>query len=175
MFNQSFAKNLFLFGSVAGVVCFLYCFVLDVMGIIPLSGKLFPSNLFVLVAMILAVKNYRKHNPDAILHFWEGLVVSVLTASIAAVLLALLMYVYFATAHGQSLIQVFIKQALVEYAGGKAQIVKETNEAYYNSLIAGIKAISPSSIAWSEIKQRPLIAILPSIMISLYFRRQYVK
>ena len=67
----------------------------------------------------------------------------------------------------------------VFFGGGGKYTLKDSiyteNLEYFNNLIAGIKAIDPASIAFTELKQRPLIAILPSIMISLYYRRQYVK
>ncbi|WP_026994600.1 DUF4199 domain-containing protein [Flectobacillus major] len=174
MFNKYFLRTTVLYGSVAGILCFVYCLALNALGIIPLSGKLFPSNIFILVAVFQAVKTYRKHNPDMTMHFWEGLSVSMLTAIIASVVIAVILYIFYSSDYGHNLIAQFVEQALKEYIGAKAQIVKETNLDYFNSLIAGIKAIDPSSIAWTEIKQRPLIAILPSIMISLYYRRQYI-
>ena len=82
---------------------------------------------------------------------------------------------FYSTEHGQELLAKFVVEAVKEYTTARQQIIKETNLEYFNNLIAGIKAIDPASIAFTELKQRPLIAILPSIMISLYYRRQYVK
>jgi len=175
MFNKTFWKNALKFGVIAGFVCLVYCFVLDLLGIIPISGKLFPSNIFILIASIFAVKAYRKNNPDETLHFWEGLSVCFITALTASVLVGAGLYLFYSTEHGQMLLSQFVVEAVKEYSMAKQQIVKETNPEYYNSLIAGIKAIDRTSIAFTEVKQRPLIAILPSIMISLYYRRQYVK
>ena len=175
MFNKTFWKNSLKFGAIAGIACLGYSVVLDLIGITPISGKLFPSNIFILIASILAVKSYRRNNPDETLHFWEGLSLCFVVALSASIIVGGGLYLFYSTEHGQELLAKFVVEAVKEYTTARQQIIKETNLEYFNNLIAGIKAIDPVSIAFTELKQRPLIAILPSIMISLYYRRQYVK
>jgi hypothetical protein len=62
MFNNTFWKNSLKFGALAGIACLGYSVILDLIGITPISGKLFPSNIFILIASVLAVKSYRRNN-----------------------------------------------------------------------------------------------------------------
>ena len=178
MFNKSFLKIVFLYGVISGVLTLLYCLMIKWSGQIPLDGKKAPSIILSLICMALSVKAYRKFNPDETLHFWEGLVVANLTNLVGACVSALGLYVWLSS-DGNTILADYIAQtiSMLQIPAVKIGYVKDMGIESFNSIIAGFKILSPKNIATDEIiglKGKIPLGILISVMISLYFRRQYI-
>ncbi|MFD1818323.1 Protein of unknown function [Pseudarcicella hirudinis] len=174
MFTVTFFRKTIVFGVLAGLACFGYCLVLNSIGVIPLAGKKAPNAIINIIFMVLAVRAYRKTKQDEILHFWEGLIVANFTNFVAACISSSCLYWYFGANNGD-LIKLFVDQSIQELLSYKAQIVKQEGLNYFIDLMNQIKLITPASIASDEVQQKMILGFLPSIMISIYFRRQYVK
>jgi hypothetical protein len=177
MFNKSLLPISLKFGILAGILTLAYCFIINQFGLVPLAGKKFPSIIFSIFCMVLAVKQYQKNNVDGVLHFWEGLIVGNLTNLIGACVSALGLYFWFKS--DSSMLTTYISDTIssLSLANVKKEFIEDMGKGSYDSLLTQIKAISPKDIAWDEIKglQGKLIfGLLASIMISLYHRRQYI-
>ncbi len=177
MFNKSFTKTIIIYGIIAGLLTLAYCFVIKSIGQIPLDGKKAPSLLFSIVVMIFAVKNYRKNNPDNTLHFWEGFAVANLTNIVGACISALGLY-FWLSATGNTILAEYIEQttAMLKMPKVRNGYIQEMGVASFNSILEAFKILSPKDIAIDEIiglKGKVPLGILVSIMISLFFRRQY--
>jgi Protein of unknown function (DUF4199) len=178
MFNKSFLKNIFLYGIISGLLTLLYCWLINLSGQIPLDGKKSPSIILSVICMVLSVKAYRKFNPDETLHFWEGLVVANLTNLVGACVSALGLYVWLSS-EGNTILADYITQtiSMLQTSSVKMGYIKDMGIESFNSIIAGFKILSPKNIAVDEIiglKGKMPLGILVSVMISLYFRRQYI-
>lgn len=177
MFNKSFTKTIIIYGFIAGLLTLAYCLLINNIGQIPLDGKKAPSMFFSILMMVLAVKNYRKSNPDETLHFWEGFAVANLTNIFGACVSALGLY-FWLSASGNTILADYIKQTIdmLNVPAVKNGYVKEMGIASFNTIVEAFKILSPKDIAIDEIiglKGKMPLGILVSIMISLYFRRQY--
>jgi Protein of unknown function (DUF4199) len=178
MFNKSFLKTVLLYGVIAGLLTLLYCWIIQQTGQIPLDGKKAPSLMLSLICMVLAVKAYRKSNPDETLHFWEGFVVANITNLVGACVSALGLYVWLSS-DGNTILSDYISQtiSMLQVPNVKLEYVKEMGIESFNSIISGFKVLSPKNIATDEIiglKGKIPLGILTSVMISLYYRRQYL-
>jgi Protein of unknown function (DUF4199) len=178
MFNKSFFKIIFLYGSISGLLTLLYCGLIRLSGQVPLDGKKAPSIILSVICMILAVKAYRKFNTDETLHFWEGFVVANVTNFVGACVSSLGLYVWLSS-DGNTILADYIAQtiSMLQTPAVKIGYIKEMGIESFNSIIAGFKLLSPKNIAMDEIiglKGKIPLGILVSIMISLYFRRQYI-
>jgi Protein of unknown function (DUF4199) len=178
MFNKSFFKNILLYGLLAGLLTLAYCFVMRMLGEIPLDGKKAPTLLLSMFAMILAVKAYRKFNPDETLHFWEGLVVANLTNLVGACVSAIGLY-FWLSGSGNTVLSEYISASIktLQIASVKDGYIKEMGVESFKGLIEAFKILSPKNIAVDEIiglKGKIPLGVLISIMISLYFRRGYI-
>ena len=177
MFNKSLIPISLKFGILAGILTLIYCFIIQLFGLVPLAGKKFPSIIFSIFCMVLAVKQYQKNNTDGVLHFWEGLIVSNLTNIIGASVSAIGLYFWFK--NDASLLTTYITDTVNSLSLGnvKKEFIEEMGKGSYDSLLSQIKAITPKDIAWDEIKGlqgKVIFGLLASIMISLYHRRQYI-
>ena len=178
MFNKSFLRTIFTYGAISGVLTLTYCWIIKLSGQVPLDGKKAPSIILSVICMALAVKSYRKFNPDETLHFWEGFVVANLTNLVGACVSALGLY-FWLSSEGNTILSDYITQtiSMLQISTVKTQYVKEMGIESFNSIIAGFKILSPKNIATDEIiglKGKIPLGILISVMISLYFRRQYI-
>jgi len=178
MFNKSFIKTILLYGFISGLLTLLYCWIIKLSGQVPLDGKKAPSIILSVICMILAVKSYRKSNPDETLHFWEGFVVANATNLVGACVSALGLYVWL-NSDGNTILADYIAQtiSMLQTPAVKIGYIKDMGVESFNSIIAGFRVLSPKNIAVDEIiglKGKMPLGILVSIMISLYFRRQYV-
>jgi hypothetical protein len=178
MFNKSFLKNILLYGFISGLLTLLYCGLIKLTGQIPLDGKKAPSIILSVICMALSVKAYRKFNPDETLHFWEGFVVANLTNLVGACVSALGLYVWLSS-DGNTILADYITQtiAMLQIPAVKIGYIKDMGIESFNNIIAGFKILNPKNIAVDEmigLKGKMPLGILVSVMISLYFRRQYI-
>jgi hypothetical protein len=178
MFNKSFLKNILLYGFISGLLTLLYCGLIKLSGQIPLDGKKAPSIILSVICMVLAVKSYRKSNSDETLHFWEGFVVANLTNLVGACVSAFGLYVWLSS-DGNTILAEYISQtiSMLQMPAVKLGYIKDMGIESFNSIIAGFKILSPKNIAVDEIiglKGKMPLGVLVSVMISLYFRRQYI-
>ena len=178
MFNKSLLKNVFLYGTMAGLLTLTYCIILANFGGVPLDGKKAPTIIFSLICMVLCVKSYRKNNPDQTLHFWEGLLVSNLTNLVGACISAIGLY-FWLSGSGNYVLSTYISESIhtLKMPSVKDGYIKEMGGLSFLQLIEGFKNLSPKNIATDEItglKGKLPLGLLISIMISLYYRRGYL-
>ena len=156
----------------------MYCKVLNLTGQVPLDGKKAPSIILSVICMILSVKAYRNFNEDETLHFWEGFVVANLTNLVGACVSAIGLYIWLSS-DGNTILADYVAQTIemLQMPAVKIGYIKDMGIESFNSIIAGFKILSPKNIAVDEIiglKGKMPLGILVSVMISLYFRRQYI-
>jgi hypothetical protein len=173
-----FFKRTIPFGIIAGVLTSVYCLVLYGLDILPLDGKKAPSLVLHLVMMIVGVWQYRKGQKDEILHFWEGLLVSNFINLVGACVSAA--FLYFLLQYDPQILPRYIQETLQALAlpNIKNQFLQEMGEPAYQSILAQFKVLKISDIARDEIwgvKGKIPLGFFASVMISLYFRRQYVR
>lgn len=178
MFNKSFLKTILTFGAISGALTLVYCYILHTIGQIPLDGKKAPSIMLSVICMVLAVKTYRSHNTDATLNFWEGFAVANLTNILGAIISAMGLYIWLSNA-GESILNTYITQTInmLQTNAVKIGYVKELGIASFNEVIKAFRILSPKDIAVDEIiglKGKFPLGLLVSVVISLFFRRQYL-
>jgi putative flippase GtrA len=176
---SSLVRYVLIFGVLAGLSTCVYVWVLHSQGIIPLDGKKAPSVVLSIMCMMLAVKSYRKTKTDEILHFWEGMIVANLTNFVGACVSALFLNWFLGT-YDTTIVSRFVTESLQTLAlpNVKEQFLREMGEAPYNEAITKFKALTAADLSYDEIfgvKGKLPIGFFVSVMISLFFRRQYVR
>ncbi len=176
--KKALIKTILLYGSIAGLLSIAYIFILHSSGIIPLAGKKAPSIVFTLIMMILAVRHYRKQKVDEILHFWEGMMVANGTLLLSACLSALFLFVFLSYIE-PSVLTTYIVQSIQEFQvlRVKSQFIQELGEGAYIHVIDGFRRLSSQDIAIDEVvglQGKLPLGFVVSVLISLYYRRQYV-
>lgn len=177
MFKLSYSKYILLYGVSAGVLTLVYCLIVKSMGVIPLDGKKAPSILLSGACMALAVWSCRKNNTDQVIHFWECIIIANLTNLVGACISATGLYFWLSS--DPSMVQGFISESLhvLQLPNVKEEYVKDLGETVYNQAIAGFKMLTPTDLAWDELKglkgKLPL-GFFMSMMISIYFKRHYI-
>jgi hypothetical protein len=180
MFNKTaFIKTTLLYGFMAGLATIIYFLALYVADVVPLAGKKAPSIVFTLILMILAVRHYRKQKVDEILHFWEGMIVANAMLLLGACVSALFLWVFLSYIEPSVLTQYVVESIKTfELPNVKNQFIQEMGQASYNYVLDGFRHLSSRDIAIDEIvglQGKLPLGFLVSVLVSLYFRRQYVR
>ncbi|MBP6411305.1 MAG: DUF4199 domain-containing protein [Pseudarcicella sp.] len=162
-------------GFIAAIFNIIYCLVLNnYFHIIPLGGKKFPALVFNIFFIVLAIYYLKKSNTDGALSFWEGFLMGTFTNFVASCVTASFLY-WFASQSDWEIVKQYISAITTEFTKQKSNIILQDGQAYYDNFLKNIPQITPNSIASDEISQKMVLAFIPILMASLYFRRGYIK
>ena len=163
-----------IYGALAGFGCFMFLIILyNVLNINPLGGKKETAILFVIIAMIAAVAQTRKANGGAI-EFGKGYTVCFSTSIISAIVSVIGLYIFLTILSKNSLPE-YIQYTSNELVKNKAQIIKNgISETDYTEALKNIKITSVKSILLDDFIKKIFLGIIPSLMISLYYRRRFL-
>ncbi len=170
-----FLRISILSGCLAGICNMIYCLILNnYFHIIPLGGKKFPALVFNIVFIVVAIYFFKKSKKNNILSFWEGFLIGTFTNFVAACQTASFLY-WLTSKSDWKMVKAYIAAITNEFTLQKTNIIAQDGQAYYDNFLKNIPLISPNSIASDEITQKIILAFIPVIMASLYFRRGYLK
>lgn len=174
MLNKPYIKYPTLYGVLAGISCFLFILLLQKgLAINPLGGKKEVGIIFLILAMILAVQKVRSANRGAI-NFKNAYGICFFTTLVTIIISVITLYVFLQFISVDTLPN-YIKNTTDELVLNKSQIIKNgiTEEAY-NEALKNIKITNIKSILMDDMIKKIFLSIIPSLMVSLYFRRKFI-
>jgi Protein of unknown function (DUF4199) len=174
MLNRPYIKYPIIYGFLAGVFCFCFLLFLQIgLNINPLGGKKEVGIVFVIIAMILATSAMRKANGGAI-EFRAGYGICFSTTIIASIASLGFLYIFLEIISTNTLPQ-YIQNTTAELVKNKVQIIKNgISEDSFLEALKNIKITTLKSILIDDFIKKIFLSIIPSLMVSLYFRRRFI-
>ncbi len=174
MLNKSIIKFPIIYGTLAGLACFLFLiFLYNVLKINPLGGKKEVAFVFIILGMILSVWATRKADGGAI-EFGKAFGVTFFTTLVAGIISILLLSIFLENL-APTCLDEYIVATKTELIKNHDQIIKNgIAETDYIDALNNIKLTSIKSILIDDFIRKLFLAIIPSLMISLYFRRKFI-
>lgn len=167
--RSQLVRNSLVGGVTAGVLSFVYFWVLYKENLPSLITKKEISIAFNVLAMLGAVWMYSKQR-KSVLHLWEGLSVSYLTNLIGALVSAALIYLFIKQTNNDVLVRLMAEsRQLLDL--NKDEIIRLQGESSYKQLLQGVSIMTAGDLFTDEIFKKMLYGILPALLIAMYFRR----
>ncbi len=173
MFSKKNIGVILFYGLISGLCCTATCVLLDVFKINPLGGKKEPAFVFILVAMVLAVRQIRLNNDGQLLQknaYFSAFLVNIVASLVAMVGLWWLLEFY-----RPEILNEYIattKQILI--ANKKQIIYNGIDEKTYLEQVAQISKTTVGALMQDDFYRKLLLSIIPCFMISLYFKRTFI-
>jgi hypothetical protein len=152
----------------AVVLIILYCIIFYSLGILPLGGKKAPSFVFVLIFQYLLVKKVFKFDSA---HFLKIFLFQYIYIVFVAILSSTVLYYFYVSEIGLGVLNEYIQFSVSELQQYKSVIIEQEGIEYYKMLLNGINGIDAGSIAKDDFTQKIVLAFLPNLLMSLYFKK----
>jgi len=146
----------------------LYCIVFYYLGVLPLGGKKAPSFILVLILQFLLVKKI--FTWDSI-HFLKIFLFQYIYILLVAIVSSLVLYYFYLSEIGLGVLNEYVQLSVSELQQYKAVIIEQEGIEYYKMLLNGINGIDAGSIAKDDFSQKIVLAFLPNLLMSLYFKK----
>ena len=146
----------------------LYCIIFYSLGILPLGGKKAPSFVLVLILLYLLVKRIFKFDSA---HFLKIFLFQYIYILFVAILSSMVLYYFYASEIGLGVLNEYIQFSVSELQQYKSVIIEQEGIEYYKMLLNGINGIDAGSIAKDDFTQKIVLAFLPNLLMSLYFKK----
>ena len=146
----------------------LYCIIFYSLGILPLGGKKAPSFVLVLILQYLLVKRIFKFDSA---HFLKIFLFQYIYILFVAILSSMVLYYFYASEIGLGVLNEYIQFSVSELQQYKLVIIEHEGIEYYKMLLNGINGIDAGSIAKDDFTQNIVLAFLPNLLMSLYFKK----
>jgi Protein of unknown function (DUF4199) len=174
MLDKPAYKYPLFYGFIASICCFLFLVILHkVFNINPLGGKKEVSIIFLIVGMALAVSAVRKANGGG-LDFGSAFRICIFTTIISCFFSLLFLFI-FLNYISPNVLPDYINTTTIELAKNKIQIIANgISETDFNDAYSNIKGTSVKTILIDDFIKKIFLSIVPSLMISLYFRRRFI-
>jgi hypothetical protein len=174
MFSSPYFKYPVIYGTLAGIATFVLLIFLQVgLNINPLGGKKEVGVIFLIVAMVAVVSAYRKANGGGI-EFGKAFSLCFFTTIITSIVSMLLLYLFLNYISPSSLPE-YIAATADQLTVNKDQIIKNgISETDYSDALSNIRKTTVKSILEDDLIKKIFLSIVPSLMISLYFRRKFI-
>jgi hypothetical protein len=160
---QLLATSLFAVGLII-----IFCIVIYSLGILPLGGKKAPSFVFVLILQYFLVKRVFKFDSA---HFLKIFLFQYIYIVFVAILSAIVLYYFYMSEIGFGVLNEYIQFSVSELQQYKSVIIEQEGIEYYKMLLNGINGIDAGSIAKDDFTQKIVLAFLPNLLMSLYFKK----
>jgi len=149
----------------------VYCLLIYQFEMIPLAGKKAPTFVFLLLAQWYLVFHFTKNNSVEKLHFLKLFAYQYAFIFLVAFIGSISLYLFYQSSIGQDIMRQFILQSIAEIQKYSPQIESREGKQYLIQLVEGVQGITPRSIAKDEFFQKIILAFLPNLLISLYYKR----
>jgi hypothetical protein len=170
-FNKPILKVSLVFGSITGLLAFVFFLSLYWMGIVPLGNhKVFDIGIH-MILIAGACWFYRKNVGNGFLHLWEALTIGYVVNCVGALINGWLIYL-FITFIDPEIFTKYTAEMISLLNGGKAQLVKDLTEAEFLKMYKEVQSMQPSVVIKDEVSKKMLMGIIPILVISLILRRQ---
>lgn len=146
----------------------LYCIIFYYLGVLPLGGKKAPSFVLVLILQFLLVKKIFKWDSN---HFLKIFLFSYIYILLVAMVSSLVLYSFYLSEIGMGVLNEYVQLSVSELQQYKSVIIEQEGIEYYKMLLNGINGIDAGSIAKDDFTQKIVLAFLPNLLISLYFKK----
>jgi hypothetical protein len=146
----------------------LYCIVFYYLGVLPLGGKKAPSFVLVLILQFLLVKKIFKWDS---IHFLKIFLFQYIYILLVAIVSSLVLYYFYLSEIGLGVLNEYVQLSVSELQQYKAVIIEQEGIEYYKMLLNGINGIDAGSIAKDDFSQKIVLAFLPNLLFSLYFKK----
>ena len=146
----------------------LYCIVFYYLGVLPLGGKKAPSFILVLILQFLLVKKIFKWDS---IHFLKIFLFQYIYILLVAIVSSLVLYYFYLSEIGLGVLNEYVQLSVSELQQYKAVIIEQEGIEYYKMLLNGINGIDAGSIAKDDFTQKIVLAFLPNLLFSLYFKK----
>lgn len=146
----------------------LYCIVFYYLGVLPLGGKKAPSFILVLILQFLLVKKIFRWDS---IHFLKIFLFQYIYILLVAIVSSLVLYYFYLSEIGLGVLNEYVQLSVSELQQYKAVIIEQEGIEYYKMLLNGINGIDAGSIAKDDFTQKIVLAFLPNLLMSLYFKK----
>ncbi len=146
----------------------LYCIVFYYLGVLPLGGKKAPSFILVLILQFLLVKKIFRWDS---IHFLKIFLFQYIYILLVAFVSSLVLYYFYLSEIGLGVLNEYVQLSVSELQQYKAVIIEQEGIEYYKMLLNGINGIDAGSIAKDDFSQKIVLAFLPNLLFSLYFKK----
>jgi hypothetical protein len=146
----------------------LYCIVFYYLGVLPLGGKKAPSFILVLILQFLLVKKIFKWDS---IHFLKIFLFQYIYILLVAIVSSLVLNYFYLSEIGLVVLNEYVQLSVSELQQYKAVIIEQEGIEYYKMLLNGINGIDAGSIAKDDFSQKIVLAFLPNLLFSLYFKK----
>ena len=168
---KSHFPKLLLFALGTLICLWVYIFTLDAAGLIPLAGKKAPNYVIILIAQYLLAKNWVGPNRASKVHFLKLFLYLYIFVFIVSLLSAFSLYYFYLSPSGIAIMTDYIQVSVNQVGQFKEQIIQQEGVQYYKDFMQSIQGISAYSIGHDEFMQKIVLAFLPNLLISLYFKQ----
>jgi hypothetical protein len=146
----------------------LYCIIFYKLGILPLGGKKAPSFVLVLILQYLLVKRVFKWDSN---HFLKIFLFQYVYILLVAIISSFALYYFYLSDLGIHVLNEYVQLSVSELQQYKSVIIEQEGIEYYKLLLNGINGIDAGSIAKDDFTQKIVLAFLPNLLFSLYFKK----
>ena len=134
-------------GSLTGLACFIYFYVLYAFGQNPFGQYRFMYLPIYALGLFVAVRYFREQYNNGVLHGWQGILIGLIANFIAATLTTLLLWLVMAAL--QPAMLDFYKQELVVWLEkAKTEMIKQFGEATYSQTLEQVKQTTAANVAF---------------------------
>jgi hypothetical protein len=88
-----------------------------------------------------------------------------------AIVSSLVLYYFYLSEIGLGVLNEYVQLSVSELQQYKAVIIEQEGIEYYKMLLNGINGIDAGSIAKDDFSQKIVLAFLPNLLFSLYFKK----
>ncbi|HNP08637.1 MAG TPA: DUF4199 domain-containing protein, partial [Cyclobacteriaceae bacterium] len=160
------------YGLMAGALGFILLLILYYTNHHPFVIPVFVDFRIALFAIvfIFALKELRDYYYEGILHFWQGMLATLLITAVFAIIASACLYLF--ASNNQEFVQSYIDLSLEQVQGFADEDIDRIGRDFYESGIASLKQADASFLAIRYFWQSFIISFFLSIIISVILRRQ---
>lgn len=122
----------------------------------------------VLILQFLLVKKIFKWDS---IHFLKIFLFQYIYILLVAIVSSLVLYYFYLSEIGLGVLNEYVQLSVSELQQYKAVIIEQEGIEYYKMLLNGINGIDAGSIAKDDFSQKIVLAFLPNLLFSLYFKK----
>lgn len=159
------------YGAVAGVILAIALIVLYYLDRHPLMIKIwYDLRILIFILFIFfAIKEFKEDVNKRILHFWQGLSISIIVYSLAAFIASIVIWI-FAKWIDPGFVQSFIDLSIEGLQRDKELIIESLGERRFNAAIENLPSTTAGNLAFDYFLKSFPIGLLLTLIITLFMR-----
>ena len=173
MNNAPTLKTALNYGSIGGIVTFLFLMILFALGINPLGPASWVCSWVPIVFIVKATINYRDHENGGMITYLQGIQLGFMTEFFGALILSLLLYIV-GTLLSPELFSDYIADSLAKIQREDVRKMTEEliGEATYEKSIEALQNLTFSAFLYSEFLWKTFGGLLVSLFTAAIFKHK---